>query len=521
MSQIIAGVPSQEGKGTFTSVNPRTKQGGELVFTNATTGEIDRAVRAAVEAYQEVRLYSAEKLAGFLEAVASEIEAMGDVLLETADWETGLGLPRLQDERARTTGQLRKFATLLREGSYVDAIIDTATEAAPDIRRMLIPIGPVGVFSASNFPFAFAVAGGDTASAFAAGCPVVVKGHPSHPATSMLFAEAINSAIRQSGFPPGIFSLIQGTDVEVGLALVRHPQIEAIGFTGSLRAGRAIYDAAAARPRPIRVYAEMGSVNPVIFLPQALKNRSEALADSLVNSITLGGGQFCTNPGLLFVVDSPEAQQFIAMVAERMTQVEPCVLLNAQIEGGLAKAVETTRMFPFVELLAGGKTQSDDHYTYASTVMQVSSADFRAHAALQEEHFGPVTVFVVCQSLDDLTDTLQILQGNLTATIHAEESEQDRASKLYHLLREKVGRLIWNGFPTGVAVVPGMVHGGPYPATTAAGTTSVGMTAIRRFMRPVAYQNMPDALLPDALKDANPLNLWRLVNWERTKDPVS
>jgi len=416
---------------------------------------------------------------------------------------------------------LRKFATLLREGSYVDAIIDTATEAAPDVRRMLIPIGPVGVFSASNFPFAFAVAGGDTASAFAAGCPVVVKGHPSHPATSMLFAEAINAALRQSGFPAGTFSLIQGTGVEVGQALVRHPQIEAIGFTGSLRAGRAIYDAAAARPRPIPVYAEMGSVNPVVFLPQALKTRAEALADGLVNSVTLGGGQFCTNPGLLFVVDSPEAQQFITMVAERMTQIEPCVLLNAQIEGGLAKAVETTRAFPFVELLTGGKAQSDDHYTYASTVMQVSSADFRAHAALQEEHFGPVTVFVVCQSLGDLMETLQVLQGNLTATIHAEESEQDQANKLYHLLREKVGRLIWNGFPTGVAVVPSMVHGGPYPATTAAGTTSVGMTAIRRFMRPVAYQNMPDSLLPDALKDANPLNIWRLVNWEWTKEPIT
>lgn len=520
MSQIIAGTLSREGKGAFTSVNPRTKQAGVQVFTNATTGEIDRAVRAAAEACEEVRLYSAEKLAGFLDVVVSEIDALGDILLETADWETGLGLPRLQGERDRTTGQLHKFATLLREGSYVDAIIDTATEAAHDIRRMLIPIGPVGVFSASNFPFAFAVAGGDTASAFAAGCPVVVKGHPGHPATSALFAGAINSAVRQSGFPAGMFSLIQGADVEVGQALVKHPQIEAIGFTGSLRAGRAIHDAAAARPRPIPVYAEMGSINPVVFLPEAVKNRAESLAEGLVHSVTLGGGQFCTNPGLLFVLDRPEASRFISMVVERMAQVEPCVLLNAQIEGGLAMAVETTREFPFVELLTGGRVQSEHHYTYASTVMRVSSADFRAHAALQEELFGPVTVFVICQSIDDLTETLQVLHGNLTATIHAEESEQDQANDLYLLLREKAGRLIWNGFPTGVAVVPSMVHGGPYPATTVAGTTSVGTTAIRRFMRPVAYQNMPDALLPDALKDANPLNIWRLVNWEWTKEPI-
>lgn len=520
MSQFIAGKTSQEGNKAFTSVNPRNKEIGSKQFYNATADEIDRAVKAAAEAFEETRFYSPDKIADFLDTVADEIEALGDELLNTADWETGLGLPRLAGERGRTTGQLRKFGTLLREGSYVDAIIDTAVDASPDVRRMQVPLGPVAVFSASNFPFAFAVAGGDTASAFAAGCPVVVKGHPAHPATSELFAQAINTAIEKSGFPAGFFSLIQGTEIEVGQNLVKHPLIDAVGFTGSLRGGRAIFDTASARPRPIPVYAEMGSTNPVIFMPDAIKNRGEEIADGLVGSVNLGGGQFCTNPGLLFLVDSPESQNFIQAVKESMSGIEPCVLLNAQIESGLAKTVASTKQHDAIELLTGGEIQVDNQYTYASTVMKTSSKEFRENEAFQVEHFGPVTLFVVCESLDDLHQTLKVLEGNLTGTIHAEDSEMEDAGKLYAVLREKVGRLIWNGFPTGVAVVPSMLHGGPYPATTAPSTTSVGMTAIQRFMRPVAYQNMPDALLPDALKNANPKEIWRIVNWERTKAPI-
>ncbi|MCI0710242.1 MAG: aldehyde dehydrogenase (NADP(+)) [Chloroflexi bacterium] len=520
MTQLIAGISSHEGTQTFTSINPRTKQPGTTLFYDATPSEIDRAVRAAAEAFEETRFYPAEKLAGFLDVVADEIEALGDTLLETADWETGLGLPRLQGERGRTTGQLRKFAALLREGSYVDAIIDTATENNPDVRRMLFPIGPVGVFSASNFPFAFAVAGGDTASAFAAGCPVIVKGHPSHPATSQLFAEAIAAAVEKCGFPAGFFSLIQGNSIDVGQTLVKHPLIEVIGFTGSLRGGRAIFDTAAARPKPIPVFAEMGSVNPVIFMPEALKNRREELAASLVNSVTLGSGQFCTNPGLLFVVDNQEGRQFIQEVTELMSAAEPCVLLNAQIENGLAKAVENTRQHASIELLTGGMVEVDEYYTYASTVMHTTSENFRNDTHLQVEHFGPVTMFVTCNSLDDMRETVSTLDGNLTAAIHAEASEMKAAHTLFAVLREKVGRLIWNGFPTGVAVVPAMQHGGPYPATTAPHTTSVGMVAIQRFMRPVAFQNMPNDLLPDALKNENPLHIWRLVNWERTCEAI-
>jgi len=520
MSQFIAGKTSQEGNKAFTGFNPRNKEAGSKQFYNATVDEIDRAAKAASAAFEETRFYSPEKIAKFLDTVADEIDAIGDELLETADRETGLGLPRLTGERGRTTGQLRKFGALLREGSYVDAIIDTATDASPDIRRILVPLGVVAIFSASNFPFAFAVAGGDTASAFAAGCPVIVKGHPGHPATSELFAGAINTAIEKSGFPAGFFSLIQGTEIEVGQNLVKHPLIDAVGFTGSLRGGRAIFDTAAARPRPIPVYAEMGSVNPVIFMPDAIKNRGKSIAEGLINSVNLGGGQFCTNPGLLFLVDSPASQDFIQVVTDGMSEIEPCVLLNAQIESGLAKTVASTTQQDAIELLTGGKIQVDNQYTYASTVMKTSSKQFRENEALQVEHFGPVTLFVVCDSLDDLCQTLEVLEGNLTGTIHADDSELDDSNQLYNILREKVGRLIWNGFPTGVAVVPSMLHGGPYPATTAPATTSVGMTAIQRFMRPVAYQNMPDTLLPDALKNANPDEIWRTVNWERTQAPI-
>jgi len=521
MTQFIAGKQTQQGDRIFTSTNPRTKENGKTQFYNATSDEIDRAVTLAAQAYKITRTYSSHKLADFLDIIADEIEALGDSLLNTADWETGLGLPRLQGERGRTTGQLRKFGALLRDGSYVDAIIDTATDANPDIRRMLIPLGPVAVFSASNFPFAFAVAGGDTASAFAAGCPVIVKGHPAHPATSELFAHAINTAIEKCEFPAGFFSLIQGDEIEVGQTLVKHPLLEAVGFTGSLRGGRAIFDTVSARPRPIPVFAEMGSVNPMVFMPHALENRGEEIASELVASVNLGGGQFCTNPGLLFVIDSPQSQAFIESMKEKMGTVDPCVLLNEQIQDGLAKTISNTCNNTSVDLLVGGHIQLDDQYTYASTVMKTSASHFRASPSLQVEHFGPVTLFVICESMDDLCETLSGLEGNLTGTIHAEDSEIDDAATIYALLREKVGRLIWNGFPTGVAVVHSMVHGGPYPATTAPNSTSVGMAAIQRFMRPIAYQNMPNKLLPSALQNANPNHIWRLINSERIKSAVS
>ena len=524
-SHSIAGQNRTAGTDPFHSINPRTGEQGTVMFSNAPSDLINEAVLAAQAAFAETRHYPATRFAELLDAIANEIEDLGDELLRVTDAETGLGIPRLTGERGRTTGQLRKFAELVREGSYVEAIIDTAQPERsplprPDIRRMQLPIGPVAVFSASNFPYAFAVAGGDTASAIAAGCPVVVKGHPSHPATSELFAHAINNAIEQTGFPKGFFSLIQGTQIEVGQTLVQHPGIQAVGFTGSLRGGRAIYNTAAARPTPIPVYAEMGSVNPIVILPSAIEQNPQTLAQNLTNSITLGTGQFCTNPGLIFMLDSEKTNSFIAHVTEEMQAKEPGVLLNPSIEKGLVQAVQGTAATDGVEVLTGGTALDTPACGYAHTVMQTTSAVFRAEAeALQVEHFGPVTLFVRCESTDDLLETLAILEGNLTATLHTTTTDPI-AIDAFHILQEKVGRVIWNGFPTGVEVVYSMHHGGPYPATTAPSTTSVGMTAIKRFLRPVAFQGIPDMILPPALQDANPLGIWRVVDEKWTRDSI-
>ena len=523
--QWIAGSVSYAGSEGFTAYNPRTGEAGATRFLNATELEIEAAVNAATAAFAETRLGSAGRRADLLDTIAAEIEALGDDLLTTADAETGLGLPRLTGERGRTTMQLRKFAALLREGSYVDAIIDRAQPdrqpaPRPDIRRMLLPIGPVAVFAASNFPFAFSVAGGDTASALAAGCPVVVKAHPGHPATSDLVAAAVTRAVAQAGFPAGMFSLVQGNTVEVGQALVRHPGICAVGFTGSLRAGRALFDAAAKRPIPIPVYAEMGSVNPVVVLPGAVRERGAALADGLAASVLLGTGQFCTNPGLVFLVGGPEGDAFIEAVTAHMQKALPGVLLNRAIQEGLTRAVAGTLATGHVRSLTGAAPLEGPACGYEHTVLVTNSASFRADEALQAEHFGPVTLFITCKSFEDLRATLGVLEGNLTATVHGQDTDFEEAAAVFDLLREKAGRLIWNGFPTGVEVVHAMQHGGPYPATTAPATTSVGMTAIQRFLRPVAFQNLPDALRPPALQNANPLGIWRIVDDHMTNEAI-
>lgn len=525
-ANLIANQASQNGNKTFTSINPYNKTKGEITFYDATEAEVNQAVEAASEAFKITRNYPASKLADFLDTVADEIEAIGDLLLETADQETGLGAsPRLAGERGRTTNQLRAFGRLIREGSFVEAIIDTAQpnrQPAPrvDIRRMLFPIGPVAVFPPNNFPLAFGVAGGDTASAFASGCPVILKGHPSHPATSELVAHAINNAIQKHDFPVGFFSLLQGAEIAVGQALVNHPDLQAVAFTGSLRGGRAIFDSASKRPRPIPVYAEMGSINPVILLPDAIAQNNDTLVDGLVGSITLGSGQFCTNPGIVFVVDNEDSKTFIDTVTQKMTAKQPTVLLNGSTESGLVKNVAQTSNQPNVKTLTGGYAVEDNGFCYANTVLQTDSTSFRDNPKLQEEHFGPVTLFVTCESLDDIQNTLDIIEGNLTATIHATDDEIETAQQLFDVLREKSGRLLLNGFPTGVEVVHAMQHGGPYPATTTSQTTSVGMAAIKRYLRPVAYQNMPDHILPPALQNSNPLNIWRTIDNEITRDSI-
>ena len=509
---FIAGLASGEGNSVFYSVDPRTRQADSLPFTSATRDEVTRAVEAATDAFASVRNYPSARLADLLDEIAAQIDALGDDLLHTADRETGLGLPRLTGERARTTGQLKAFAALLREGSYLRPIINREAPGQPSIRQMQFPLGPVAIFAASNFPFAFAVPGGDTASAIAAGCPVVVKAHPGHPATSELCAMAINRAVAAQGFPPGMFSLLHGDGIDVGQWLVMEEAIEAVGFTGSLRGGRAIFDAAASRSKPIPVFAEMGSVNPVVITQPALENRGDAIADELVASVTLGTGQFCTNPGLILLEDSDASREFIADVSGKMAAAAAGVLLNEAIESGLRRVVDATSGRADIAVLTGGELAAGEAFAYCNTVMRTTGSDLRADPALQTEHFGPATLFVVCEDMVDLSATVDSLEGNLTSTIHAEADELEHIGDLLHQLREKAGRVIWNGFPTGVAVVEAMQHGGPYPATTAPATTSVGTNAIYRFMRPIAFQNVPDALLPDALKDANPLGLLRQVD---------
>ncbi len=522
----IAGEWQAAGSEFFHSVDPRTRQPGETRFYSATAQEIDAAVRAAADAFASTRLFPATTLADFLDTTAEEIEASADALIATADAETALGDVRLNGELARTTGQLRAFSALLREGSHVEAVIDRALPdrtplPRPDIRRMLLPLGPVAVFSASNFPFAFATAGGDSAAAFAAGCPVIVKGHPGHPATSERFAHAINAAVSACGFPPGCFSLLQGDGHDVGRILVEHPFLEAVGFTGSLRGGRALHDVAAQRPRPIPVFAEMGSINPVVITAGALAERGDEIVQGLAASATLGVGQFCTNPGLVLLPAGEAASAFITACRAAIMAIEPGILLNAAVESGLVQGVRRSAALDNVQTLTREVRSRTQGFSYPHTVMQTDATTLIENPDLQEEHFGPVTLFVTWDGQDELDRVLRSLGGQLTGSIHCGRDEAESLRPLLDAMREKVGRLVWNGYPTGVDVTAAMHHGGPWPASNAANTTSVGSNAIRRFLRPVAWQDVPDELLPEALQNSNPLGIVRLVNGELTQGTLS
>lgn len=483
-----------------------------LPVRDATAAEIDQAVSAAAAAAPAFAATSGAQRAAFLEKIADELVALGPTLLERAHAETSLPMPRLEGERARTAGQLRLFASLIREGSWVDARIDPALPQRtplprPDLRRMLRALGPVAVFGASNFPLAFSVAGGDTASALAAGNPVVVKAHPAHPGTSDLAAQAIASAARACGLPAGVFSMVHGTSPEVSLALVRHPLLEAVGFTGSTRAGRALFDAAAARPRPIPVFAEMGSVNPIFLLPTALAERTTALAEGVTTSFTLGVGQFCTKPGLVIGITSPAWTAFTDALATKARTVPTAPMLHAGIKDAFTRGVT---------LLSGVEWLAQGH----ANVARVDAATLLARPELAHELFGPFTLLVTARDAAELRTLASALEGQLTATLHGTEADLTSAADLIAILSRKAGRIVINGFPTGVEVSPAMHHGGPYPASTDPRFTSVGTAAIQRFARPICYQNLPDALLPDALKSANPLGLLRLVDSKPTRDPL-
>lgn len=505
---------------TFQGINPATGEALPGFFSEATVDEVAQACEQAAVAFATYRQKSGAEKARFLEAIATEIEALGDELLTRAQAESGLPLARLTGERGRTTGQLRLFAEYLRDGSWVDARIDTALPdrqplPRPDLRQMLRPLGPVGVFGASNFPLAFSVAGGDTASALAAGCPVVVKAHPAHPGTSKLVGEAIERAVAASGMPAGTFALIHGRTTAVGMAIVEHPAIKAVGFTGSLRGGRALFDAAARRPEPIPVYAEMGSTNPVFFLPGILKEKGAALAQQYVGSVTLGVGQFCTNPGLSVVQRSSEADAFVQESGKAVTQLSPATMLTKGIFQAFTKGIDKLSQTTGIQVLAQANP-TDSFANGTPTLLTTTAEAVLANPAIAEEVFGPSSVIVQANDREQLLAVARGLEGHLTATVFGTDDELADYADLLAILEQKVGRLLINGFPTGVEVSHAMHHGGPYPATTDSRSTSVGTNAIVRFARPVCYQNFPDALLPDELKASNPLHIWRLVDGKRT-----
>lgn len=478
--------------------------------------EVDRAARLAATAFPVYRATTSERRARFLETIADNIEALGDALIERTVAESGLPESRVRGERARTTGQLRLFAQVLREGSYHGARIDPALPdrapvPRPDVRQRKISVGPVAVFAASNFPLAFSVAGGDTASALAAGSPVIVKAHEAHPGTSEMVGIAIVQAVSECDMPEGTFSLLFGSGRTLGIELVTHPAVKAVGFTGSRSGGLALVAAAAARPEPIPVYAEMSSINPVFLLPAALADNPTSLATGFVGSLTLGSGQFCTNPGLVFAVDGPGLDEFVAAAAAAVQAAHPTTMLSPGIAQAYRDGVAAVGAADGVEVLARGPETANPSACRAA-LFTVDLDAFLTGDAVQQEVFGASSVIVRVPHTAMLPRVVDALEGQLTATIHATDADHGPARDLLAALEPKVGRILFNGWPTGVEVGHAMVHGGPFPATSNAATTSVGSLAIERFLRPVAYQDVPAALLPSVLADGNPEGIWRRVD---------
>ena len=511
---------------TFNSVDPRT---GTPVagYDEASADDVAATVAAAEHAFHDPALRDRDARAALLRGAATRLRAAGDEIVAVAGSETGLPEARLRSELERTAGQLEAFAALLDAGDYVEAIVDTPDPDAkpiprPDVRRMLVPIGPVAVFGASNFPLAFSTAGGDTASALAAGCPVVVKGHPSHPGTGEVVARELRAAVADAGLPEGTFAHLLAAGVEVGEALVDAPAITAVGFTGSTAGGRAIADRAARRPVPIPVYAEMGSINPIVVTDAALEARAQAIAEALVASVSNFGGQLCTKPGVVFVPDGDTGDAFADTVAAELDRVEPTVLLNERLHDALAAAVKRLAKRDDVTRLGKAASYAGEGYRYQPAAYEAPASAVAEGSALLEEHFGPVVLLLRYGGRDELLAALGRIEGQLTGTIHAQpDADAELLGLVTELLAARAGRVVYDGFPTGVAVTYGMHHGGPYPATSAPAHTSVGMTAIRRFLRPVVWQNAPAAVLPPELRDENPLGIWRRVDGELTRDPVA
>ena len=514
------------GDQTFQAYNPADQTPLNPPFYQATIAEAGMALRLAQESFDAFRSRSPEDRAQLLDAIADQIMALGDELLGRAHQETGLPMPRLTGERARAVNQAKLFAELIREGSWVDARIDTAIPdrqplPKPDVRRMLSPIGPVVVFGASNFPLAISVVGTDTVAALGAGCPVVVKGHPGHPGVCELLAQAVQAAIEQCGMPSGIFSLLQGAGHELGVALVQHPITQAVAFTGSLRGGRALFDVAQARKEPIPFYAEMGSVNPVFILPGAASERAEAIAQQYVQSVTLGTGQFCTNPGLLIGLEGAPFDTLRTAAKKAAEKALPATMLHQGIFNAYESGLQRLGQIPGVTPLASSAQSGSGTNQAPCHLMEAEVHTLLAQPELKEENFGPCSVLLKAGTSEQLEQAAEAMEGQLTATIHGTEADLEAHRKLITILQRKVGRLIFNGFPTGIEVCPSMHHGGPYPATTHSGFTSIGTASIERFVRPVCYQGFPDAALPDELKNKNQKGILRLVDNTYAREDVS
>jgi len=502
--------------------DPTTGRHLDPGFITATLEEVDLAVRLASKAFDAYSRTSGRDRGVFLRAIATKIESIAAEIIVRAGRETALPQARLQGETVRTCAQLRLFAQVAEEGSWVAARIDRADPdrkpaPRPDIRSMLRPLGPVVVFGASNFPLAFSVAGGDTASALAGGNPVIVKAHAAHPGTSELVGQMVREAVRECGMPEGVFSLLFGSGAQIGTALMKHPLVKAGGFTGSRAAGRILMDVAAARPEPIPFYAEMSSTNPVFILPGALRERGESIAAGLHTSFTLGAGQFCTKPGMAFLSQCNEADSFTDRLRQLVAGSTPFHLLTRSIHSSYDSALAVRKADPAVTLVAEAPSADvQAGFAVTSALFETDATAFLG-SDLDAEIFGPTTLLVRHSSRDQLLEIARSLEGHLTATIHGTEQDLRDSADLVAILENKVGRLVFNGFPTGVEVSHAMVHGGPYPSTSDGRSTSVGTRAIFRFTRPVCYQGFPDEALPEELKDSNPMGIWRMVDGQMTR----
>ena len=516
---MLIGGTSRQASARFAAIDPATGESLSPDFSSAGADAVAEAAALAEAAFPAYAATDPETRAAFLDRVAAAILAIGDDLIARAMRETGLPRARLEGERGRTIGQLRMFAGLVRQGDWLDATIDPALPdrqplPRPDLRRINLPLGPIAVFGASNFPLAFSVAGGDTASALAAGCPVIVKGHPAHPGTGELVARAVQGAVAESGLPEGVFSFLPGETNELGSALVADPRIKAVGFTGSRAGGLALMRIAAGREEPIPVFAEMSSINPVILFPAALAARGPQIATAFVQSLTMGAGQFCTNPGLVLALDSPALDAFIVAAVEALGASPPTTMLSPGIHTSFERGVDALASHGAVRMIARGCVGEGVNQA-SGALFQTDAGSFLSDRALAHEVFGSSSIVIRCRDLSEIAEVVRSLEGQLTATLQIDRDDEEAAARLMSVIAGRVGRILANGWPTGVEVSPAMVHGGPYPATSDGRTTSVGTLAIERFLRPVCFQNLPEGLLPPALRNANPWAVARRIDGMR------